>query len=121
VARVSENELRHIVEARSTEQLMPYIDDASLIVDETLVPGAGHSEERLKLIEKYLAAHFWVVAQEKGGYTSEKRGDASATYAKYEGKGLSSTRFGQQAANIDTSGELDKALSGLRKAQFRLV
>lgn len=112
-----------MVDAREGEDLTSYIADASLLVDETLgvTAPSGLSEDRMKLIEKYLAAHLWVIAQEKGGLTGEKMGDASATYQKADGRGLSSTRFGQMVVNLDTTGKLDKVLSNVKKAQFRVV
>jgi len=122
VSRVADSELRLLVEAAEGELLTPYIDDAHLLVDETLGTDSGLTNERLKLIEKYLAAHLWVLAEEKGGHTGETRGDASLTYAKFEGNGLAGTRFGQQVIDFDSTGELEKVMgSASKKAEFRLV
>ena len=118
--RVSEGELKEIVEARADEVVQSYIDDANLLVDETL-DLALFSAERLKLIEKYLAAHLWVIAKERGGVTLEKTLEAQNMYKKYDGVGLSATRFGQQVIAFDFTGALDKALSYSKKAQLRVV
>jgi hypothetical protein len=120
VSRVSDGELRELVEARDGEPLTPYTDDANVLVNETLdLP--LFSDDRLRLIEKYLAAHLWVIAKEKGGLTSEKALDATNTYQKYSGTGLSATRFGQQVMVFDFTGALDKVLSYSKKAQLRVV
>lgn len=120
MSRVSDSELRTLVEARDGEALSPFIADAHVLVDETL-DLSQFTAGKLKLIEKYLAAHLWVLALEKGGLTSEKVGEATNTYQKYSGTALSSTRFGQQVITFDTTGALDKVLSYSKKAQLRVV
>ena len=120
MSRVSDNELRELVEAGNGEQLTPYIEDAHLLIDETL-DLSSFTDGRLKLIEKYLAAHLWVISKEKGGLQMEKALDATNIYQKLQGTGLSATRFGQQVIAFDTSGALDKVLSYAKKAQLRVV
>ena len=118
--RVSEEELKGIIETRADESVWSYIEDANTLVNETL-DIATFTEARLKLIEKYLAAHLWVVAAEKGGLTLERALDAVNEYKVQEGTGLSATRFGQQVMAFDTSGALHKVLSYAKKAQLRVV
>jgi hypothetical protein len=118
--RVSEDELKVLIETRPDEVVQPFIDDAEVLIDETL-DASQFTPARLAMIEKYLAAHLWVVAQEKGGVTSEKVLDAANSYRKYDGTGLSATRFGQQVIAFDTTGALDKVLSYSKKAQLRVV
>lgn len=120
MARVSDSELRELVEAKDGERLTGFIDDAYLLVEENLAT-SSLTEARLTMIEKYLAAHFWVVAIEKGGLQREKMGEAENVYAKIGGLGLSSTRFGQQVATLDTTGILNKLLNPVKKAQLRVV
>lgn len=120
--RVTDEELREIVETRPDEVVTPFINDAALLVDETLGILPNMTEARLTLLEKYLAAHLWVLAKEKGGLTSEKKGESAASYVTPKGKGLSSTRFGGLVRNLDTTGLLEKVLSGeVKKAQLRVV
>lgn len=120
--RVSESELRDIIEARADEKVVQYIEDASLLINDVVGTPSSLSPARLKQLEKYLAAHFWVIAAEKGGLTSEKQGESENRYAKNEGEGLSATRFGRLVKNLDTTGALDKVLSGsVKKAILRLV
>ena len=118
--RTDETKVKNLVETQAGESVQWAIDDASLIVDEVLGT-SSLTAGRLELIERYLAAHFWVLAKEKGGLTSEKALDATNTYRKFDGAGLSATRFGEQVAVYDTTGELDKVLSFKKTAQFRLV
>lgn len=112
-------DLAVLIEEAPGEDLQPFLDDANLLITDIL--GTSLSPERLKLIEKYLAAHLWVIAAEKGGLTKERALDAENAYQVVDGTGLSSTRFGQQVISFDTTGELDKALSYKKKAQLRLV
>lgn len=109
--------------ALSDSQLEPFIDQSALIVSEEL-SGKGLSEGRLDLITKYLAAHFLVLTEENGGLRRSKLGDADESYVAPQDKvfGLNSTRFGQQAVGLDTSGTLAASqTSGGIKAEFRVV
>jgi hypothetical protein len=119
----TEPELKNVIEAQAGESVQWALDDANLVLTETWgtpLPSTV-TAERAKLVEKYLAAHFWVVAAEKGGLTSEKAGDATNAYQKVNGTGLGSTRFGQQVQNLDPTGQIDMVLSYSRKAQLRVV
>jgi hypothetical protein len=120
VSRVADDELRDLVEAKDSERVTSFISDASLLVDETLGT-SDLTESRLKMIEKYLAAHFWVIAKEKGGLTLEQTGDARNQYQQITGQGLSSTRFGEQVISLDPTGALNKVLTFTKKAQLRVV
>ena len=119
--RVTENEVTAIVDTE--RHVTPFIDVASLIVDENL-SGKGLTAARLIQIELYLAAHFTAVTEEHGSLVSSEGGDAKDTYFTRElGKGLAMTRYGQQALALDTSGTLSgiNSLSGSLSAQFRLI
>jgi hypothetical protein len=118
--RVSEDDLRALIDESATTSVQSFLDDAELLVDETL-DASLFTPGRLNLIEKYLAAHLWAIAREKGGVTLEKAGDATNMYKKYDGEGLSSTRFGQQVLAWDTTGQLNIVLSYAKKAQLRVV
>jgi hypothetical protein len=121
VPRVSEHELREVVETKDDEKVVQFIDDANVLVNETLGINSGLSDDRLKLIEKYLAAHLFVLAYEKGGMFMEKKGESTNMYSRSEGEGLSSTRFGRLVATLDSTGKLNKVLSNVKKAQLRVV
>lgn len=102
----------------------PFISTADLIITEDLA-NAGLSQDRLTLIELYLAAHFVCITEERGGIAAEKIGDASERYQPVAtGKdigGLATTRYGQQALAMDTSGTLKKMGVTTLNAKFLLV
>lgn len=123
--RVSEEELLAILDV-ATDGTGPYVlnfvEDAHLFVEETLI-STGMTEARLKIIEKYLAAHLYTITKERGGITEEETGDSRAAYRKMTGTGLGSTPFGELALGADTSGKL-AALStsaNAKPALFRVV
>lgn len=95
---------------------------ANLIVEEDLV-GKGLTAARLTQIEIFLAAHFATLAKEGGGIVRTSVGESAETYrtVKESYQGLTSTRFGQQAIALDTTGILASQGSGGMKAEFRVV
>jgi len=104
--RVTGDEVKNILETiRTSDQIEHYITAANLIVTEDLV-GQGMSDERLKLIELYLSAHFVAIDDQR--FSSHKDGEASASFmgASSIGKGLELTFQGQQALVLDSSGIL---------------
>ncbi len=97
------------------------IDTANVFVNTHLVPAAGHSELILEKIELYLASHFVALTVDQGGLTRSKLGDADESFANVYEAGLKSTRFGQQALALDTSGILNRVAATTLKAEFRVV
>lgn len=102
-----------------------FVTTANTVVDELLL-SSGLTEATLKLIETFLAAHFYVLTNEGGARASETIGDATERYHNTYTKGFGSTRFGQQALVLDTTGTLAeesaKADSPItKKAEFRVV
>lgn len=133
---VTEDQVRVLLRENATimpnAQVTPHITTADLIVTEDL--GAvtpAISSARLTQIELYLAAHFAVLAWEKGGVEDAAIGESKESYHRISTRslGLTSTRFGQQAIALDTSGTLaamdataQAAVSGSgKKALFRVV
>ncbi len=108
--RTNTRNVKLIVETGLTN-LTSFITTASLLVDEELV-GTGMSDERLTEIEKYLAAHFVLMLEERGGLLETRSGESEDTYALDVGRGLAQTRYGQQALFLDTSGKLNALSSG---------
>ena len=104
----------------STLQL--FVDIANIIRVEDFST-ASLSPGRLDMIELNLAAHFAVVSQEYGGLTSQTVGTSEERYHIFSDKlyGLASTRFGQQALALDTSGVLSTMTASPLKALFRVV
>jgi hypothetical protein len=104
-----------------------FIEQAHLVVDDAL-GDSEHSDQRLRLIELNLAAHYAVVALERGGLTVRRIGEAEERYANSMASAnsatmvrLSSTRFGQQALMLDTTGILAKLNTAGGTAEFRVV
>ncbi len=59
----------------------------------------------LELIERWLAAHKYVCIDQT--YAEKTTGDAKAVYHGRTGMGLESSRYGQEAMNLDYSGCLE--------------
>lgn len=96
-----------ITTALTDAQVSLYIEDATLIAEGC----SGISElgeTRQAAIVKWLTAHLIAQQTGKGGQvTAEKLGDASKSFAAGAGGlFLQSTRYGQQAAMLDTTGGL---------------
>ena len=113
--RVTDAEVKEIIDTSLSTK--PFIKVASLMVDQHLVD-QGLSEDLLKEIERWLAAHFTAVRDQL--IKSEETLDAKVTYqVGQSGKGIESTSYGQQAISLDSSGKL----AGLSKkpATFAVV
>jgi hypothetical protein len=97
---------------------------AATLVTENLA-GEGLSEATLRSIELYLAAHFTTLAWEKGPLAAVQIGEATERYHDIYKAGFSSTRFGQQALLLDTTGILSdmsaNAASPMRRAEFTVI
>jgi len=87
----------------TTIDVSAFITTAALIVSENL-EDKGLSEDRLKEIERYLAAHFACMMDPRE--EREQFGDASNTYQGKTGMALDATFYGQTAKLLDTSGTL---------------
>jgi hypothetical protein len=105
------------------EELTKFIENATLLVTESL-SGKGLTAARLDLITIYVAAHLLVLSREGGGLRRSRLGEADESYVtpNNEMYGFNSTRFGQTAVTLDTTGTLAgiAANKGL-KSEFRVV
>lgn len=121
-ARVTADEVREIVETSITDDALAtnHITTANLIVDEHLAT-SGLSDDMLKRIELYLAAHYVALTEERGGLTRNKLGDGDESYANVYEAGYHSTRFGQTALSLDSTGLLVAASQTNLKATFRVI
>lgn len=100
--------------------LAEMITTASQFVDDHLAD-QDLSTRILRSIEQYLAAHFVALTEEGGGLISSEFGDADDKWANVYESGLKSTRFGQAAISMDSSGTLARVASTNMKALFRVV
>lgn len=99
-----------------------YKSNAELIMTEEFA-SANLSTERYDLIWLYLAAHFAVVSEEYGGVVQMTVGQSEERYTDLGVSrfGLSSTRYGQQAIALDSSGTLAAMSTSPIRAQFRII
>lgn len=123
--RALDTAVRQLADLPSSASVTLFITQANLLVEEELV-GSSLSEERLALVETYLAAHFAALTNEKGSLASTELGDAKDRMHNVYGKGFYATRFGQQAMMFDSTGKLTELagkteLPAMRKAEFRVV
>lgn len=120
--RITEVELRALMQGTAdTTDVSLYIGQASMLVNEEL-GASGLTSERLKYIELNLAAHFAVVAIERGGFTYQRALSSEEGYSNDRRQvKLSSTRFGQQAVALDSTGNLASLDAPGGTAEFRVV
>lgn len=118
--RATDADVRALVEMRSEVSTTPFITSASVYAGQFLA-GKGLSEELLTQLEIYIAAHFAVLAVERGGLLKDTMGESSSTYKQPSNrlKGFESTGFGQAAITMDPSGTLSQA--SLLDAQFQVI
>lgn len=119
--RVTDAEVKEIINT-SLSDTSPFITPANILT--TKVSGNGISDsDHLKEIERWLAAHFVAIRDNRAGGLSEKEvNDASETYLKDSKaltQGLGSTYYGQQALSLDTTGTLVSL--GKQRAQFNTI
>ena len=103
MVRVTDDQVRSIIELDEAVNLAPYIATANLLAEERLV-SAGMTEARLAQIELWLSAHFAAIANPQ--VQTETVGPLTTTYQQKLGLGLDATMYGQQAIVLDTSGRL---------------
>lgn len=100
--RVTDSEVFEIIDTSLTN-IDPFINSASLIVDGYLL-SKGLSDEILKQIELYIAAHLLSL---KDPRTKSVGVDVlSESYQGQWGLGLNGTSYGQTAILLDSSGTL---------------
>ena len=117
---VSSADVRSVIEIPDEVEVTSFIKTAKLIVEEDLAD-QGMSAARLDQIIIYLAAHFACLRVERGGLRSSQTLNAKDEYQLNADKGLRSTRYGQQAITLDTSGVLASSAKAVGKAEFRIV
>ena len=121
--RVIDEEVRKVLGDINYDTQMG-IDTANVLVDDQLL-GKGLSTVLLKQIELYLAAHFASIMYTDGTLATQEIGEARERYHNIYKQGLQSTRYGQQAILLDTTGtlaELSAATESPRlRAEFQVI
>lgn len=88
-----------------------------------LLASVDYSATMANAIERYLVAHFLVIAHDQGGITRKRTGTSEEEYRSLstDTQGLASTLFGQQALALDFKGALTKLSANSIKAEFRVI
>jgi len=105
MARVTDEEVKSIISLNVLTDTTPFIGTAHVFVNEYLL-SSGQSEDVLKEIEKYIAAHLVALHPDERQLESQKIGEAEDKYSGDFGKLLDFTQYGQFAKSLDASGIL---------------
>jgi hypothetical protein len=103
VVRTTSVAIASIIEVDSSIDLTPFIETANLVVTD-VCGDFDYTDEKLEMIERWLAAHFYAVRDPRPA--SEAAGSVSANYQYKVDLNLAVTTYGQQAMLLDTSGGL---------------
>lgn len=109
---------KEIDEDTPETETISFINSAHVLVCNTL-DGYGISTTLITEIERYLAAHFAVLA-----YPSVQReqiGPMSNSFFGKLGTGLENTRYGQSAIAMDPTGILKEFSDGKRRIRMRMT
>lgn len=99
--------------------MLPFITVASEFVDECCTGDAGpstaYTDERLELIERWLAAHIYTNRDPR--VVNEKAGSVGGSYQSRVGLGFDTSHYGQTAMRLDTNGGLSKLNDDMKKGK----
>lgn len=113
--RTTTEQVEEIIEVDETiTSLDPFILMASELVTEVCVP-FSYSDERLELIERWLAAHFYCSRDPRISY--EVAGAVAGTYQYKIGLFLANSSYGQMALTLDTQGGLARLSKNMEEGR----
>lgn len=123
--RVNDPDLRSTLKCGDIPDLLIFMQSANVIVD-ALLGTSSLSSPVLTLIEMYVAAHLYTVSEERGSLAAETIGDVTERYHNTYKAGFGSTRFGQQAIVLDSTGVLARESAkaekaAIKSAEFRIL
>lgn len=121
MARVTADELKVVYDSGLTDAVLEDIIDIANNLVTDILGTSGLSSDRLKNIERYLAAHFAAFREPQRGLVSAEwiASEAKIEFSSDFGRALDATHFGQTAAMLDTTGKLRQA--GAKRATFRVT
>ena len=121
-ARATAEQVKELIQTSLSDETIAsnMVITANTYVNANLL-AEGHSAATLKQIELYLATHFVAITEERGGLIRSEYGDAEEWLSDIYGSGLKSTRYGQTALLLDTSGVLARISSGSDKLKASFV
>ena len=122
MARVTEAEVREIIDVDASLDLTPFITAANLLVTK-VITDSSMTDEHLKEIERWLSAHFTAIRDQRSATEQAGAGGATAqiSYQYKLGLNLQVTLYGQQALLLDTSGALAGLNDNKGKSAFGMV
>lgn len=103
MAHTSAEEIAKVIEVDEAIDLAPFIEIANELVEECC-GDAEYTEDRLRIIETWLAAHFYAIRDPR--LSSEGAGPISSSFQSRVDLGFDVTHYGQQAMRVDTAGGL---------------
>ena len=117
MARTTDECIRAIADVDPNVTLGPFIEAASIMVTRMTTcateKGLSHTADQLRMIEQYLAAHFYHLRDPRYRSKSTERASASFELSK-PGEGLKSTDYGRTAMMFDDTGCLADLSGGIR-------
>lgn len=120
--RTTAVEVKKLVEVDETvsSDLVPFITSASILVDRVCATAKSgeadfYTAEELELIERWLAAHFYTIRDNR--IASEGVKSLTTTYQFQIGIGLKSSMQGQTALMLDRAGGLAALTNAMEKGR----
>lgn len=109
---------------RLNPSLAPFMDAAQALTNRVASLAlqrlaGGYQSSELEVIERYLAAHFYLTSDK--AYANKSDGGASASFMQQTGKRLDQTPHGQTALNLDYLGVLNGINSNARARMVGLA
>lgn len=106
-------------DADEAPSLTPFIDTAAIMVGRVIIcataKGLTLTAEELEIVERWLAAHYYVCSDQT--YASASTNGASASFHGKTDMGLNSSRYGQTALGLDHTG----CLAAINKGGYLLA
>jgi len=119
--RATKNQLRGIIKTSlGDEELVPFITTANIMVNELLL-SEGYSDDLLKQIELWLAAHFLAVRDPRTSSDTIPGGPTLHYHGQTGIEGLKQTPYGTQVMMLDHHGILAKAAQSSGKVDFEAL
>lgn len=115
MSRVTEQQVREIIDDDTDISMQPFIDVAGVLTDRVESEDSENrlSSDELIQIEKWIAAHAYAIRDHQ--FASKSTGGASAQFQGQTGMRLEATLWGQMALALDCTGYL----ASLQSRRFR--
>ncbi|MHA1344974.1 MAG: hypothetical protein ACTSO3_01105 [Candidatus Heimdallarchaeaceae archaeon] len=118
MARVTEDEVKVVVDWDGSTDLTAFIAAANILVT-AVCTDSGYTDTELKEIERWLSGHFYVMKDQTP--SEMKAGNASDKYQYDIGKMLYHSKQGQVAMSIDYDGNLAELSHKMEEGQIDIT